>query len=214
MRLSAAGLVFACMLFLGAGTALGEVITSVDFTSGPAGVLTDYSPAFVNNAPGQVMVLDTPSAWNSTYADPVGTGNMLVADGATSHMRVWYQDVVLTAGMVYQMSFDAASLTAEDSQFADLGLYVRTNPYASIPVATIALDSSVGEWKTAFGSFTPTASGSVQLFIGNLNTSATGNAFAVDNILVHVPEPSSLALLGAGSLFGLGVYTRRRRQIA
>ncbi|MHB8970510.1 MAG: PEP-CTERM sorting domain-containing protein [Pirellulaceae bacterium] len=217
MRMSATGVVLACVLFLGAGKAFGEVILDVNFSSGPAGVKTDYTPAFENDGPGQVMVLDTPSAWNPAYADPAGAGhgNVLVADGATSYMRAWYKDISVTAGRIYYMSFDATSLTGEGGQFADLGLYVKTNPFASIPVASMMLDgSSLGEWKTASGSFTPTASGLVQLFIGNLNTSAVGNAFAIDNVSVHVPEPSSLALLGVGSLIGLGVYTRRRRMIA
>lgn len=212
MRFSATGLVLGCLLFLGAGSAFGNVILDVNFSSGPAGVKSDYTPTFENDGPGQVMVLDTPSAWNADYADPTGTGNMLVADGATDYKRVWYKDNIwVTAGQRYDMSFDATSLTGEVGQFADLGLYVRTNPFASIPVATIVLDNKLGTWKTVSGAFTPTANGLVQIFIGNLNTSATGNAFAIDNISVHVPEPSSLALLGVGSLIGLGVYTRRRR---
>ena len=86
------------------------------------------------------------------------------------------------------------------------------DPIGKVFVTGVQLGAP-GTWATATGSFTASQSGTVSVLIHNLVTASNSNDFAIDNITV-VPEPSSLALLGIGSVVGLGVYVRRRRNSA
>lgn len=215
MRLSKTLAVLAsCVLLMGAGSAFGNLIKNGDFEAGGTGFGTDYDYVLSNTGPGEVTVTSDANDWGG-YANPSPASQMLVADGSTNTAgdRVWYQEVDLVAGNTYTASFDAVSLDSDSgNEYAELGLYVRKNAFSSELLASVSFSSdNVVVGSTEDGSYTPSSDGTYEFFIGDLNFSEAGNAFAVDNITV-VPEPSSLALLGIGSLVGFGIYTRRRKR--
>ncbi|MHB8970509.1 MAG: PEP-CTERM sorting domain-containing protein [Pirellulaceae bacterium] len=80
----------------------------------------------------------------------------------------------------------------------------------------IILSPIAGNNGTSFGTILHDSNNSGHKDVWNLSGVVWGNGQGADVAVsaVHVPEPSSLALLGVGSLIGLGVYTRRRRQNA
>lgn len=220
MKLSTTlSLVAGCLFVLGTSSAFGNLVTNGDFEQGGVGFGTQYQVAFGNTGEtGRLTVTSAPTSWNTSFTAPIGaggTGQMLVANGSAYNAdRVWYSTILVQPNTTYQVSFQAVSLNASAGlPTANLGFYygMPDNPFimsAATPSVTLTDDS---KWNTIAGSFTTgAAGGTIAVLIGNLQPSITGNDFAIDNITV-VPEPSTLALLGFGSLIGLGVYVRRRR---
>jgi PEP-CTERM motif len=79
------------------------------------------------------------------------------------------------------------------------------------PVSPVGTFGSNG-WQQFSFSWNSGANTSASLILHDFNTSTAGNDFGLDNIDVSsVPEPSSLAFLGVGSLAAL---SRRRRKLA
>ncbi len=230
MRLSKVfSLALGCALFFGGSMAFGELIVNGDFELGGVAFKSDYmfdtSNGLNGEDEGQFSVNAAPQLWNMNFTNPGPAGNsMLVVNGSSdSWNRVWSQKISVEAGVQYDVSFDAASLFPDNP--ANLAFYVGTdpgNPFALQQVTTLQLDGTVGDgaWTSTLPAmFIASMTGEVAVFITDLNQMVHGNDFAIDNISVvdmgiPVPEPSSLALLGIGSMFGLAVYSRRRRSKA
>ncbi len=181
--------------------------------------------AQVANDPGEgkYTVASNPSAWNPAFVIPhsaeLPVGNtMLIANGSgNAGDLVWYQDISVVAGALYDVSFSAASLYPANA--AQLRFYVGldpVDPLSMIEVAAIDLTGITGEnaWQTGTGQFLATKTGSVKVHIANLITAPYGNDFAIDNVSVlHVvPEPSTISLLGWGTLVVALALHRRHRQ--
>ncbi len=209
-------------LCLNCGSAFGELIVNGGFEflgSTPSRFGSDYGVSPDNNldtpAEGKFSVVPQATAWNNNFdnfvAHMIGK-QMLIANGSDDATdRVWYQDVNLHRGWIYDVSFWATSAYggAGDAP-ANLVFEIDGSPLFALNLA----GTSQGDWKKAARQFTATSTGLATLSIRDLTTATIGNDFALDDISVKlnaVPEPGSLALLSVGCLLGLGVWALRRR---
>ena len=167
--------------------------------------------------------LDFPgTADNGTYLSVYGPfpsvspdgGNFVEADGLTTYSSAITQSINgLTVGTRYNVSFYQAAgqqatfkgPTTERWQVS-LGSDTQLSSMFSLP------QGGVGPWQQQVLTFTATAVSEVLSFLAvGSPTGAPPISFLDGVSLTAVPEPASMAMLGA-SLVGFGMMRQRRRQ--
>ena len=207
------------------GASASNLIVNGDFSAEYANWTTTYAlaPSLDSNGlvpEGTYLVGVNPFDHHPLFVDH-DYGNMLLVNGATSGgQTVWMGDGVFNAGSKYAFSANVVDICCNGnfhgtneiselifqygsgSTWTDVGTYFTT-----------ANDS--GMVKSFSGIFDTTLlSGTFQLRIIDGRTDASGNDFALDNlVLAAVPETSTWAMMILG-FFGVGAMTYRRRKTA
>ena len=199
------------------GTAQANLVTNGDFSLGNIGFSSQYRYVDTGNPSEGVYTIATdPRALHSGatgYGDHTsGTGNMMVANGATgANVTVWEQTVVVTADTDYVLSGWAASWgnygDGIDTSPARLQLFANGSQVGS----EFTVEETNGVWSQFYVSLNTGSVTSLTLTIIDANQAYAPNDFSLDDISlsiapdpISVPEPGTLALYALG-LFGLAL---------
>ena len=175
-----------------------NLITNGDFQSGKTGFTTDYTlaaPTSTGLTPESTYdVIALPSSRHGNFCScgdhTTGTGLQLVINGASSEKSVWSQTVTVSPNADYQFTYYLQTVVSgNDANPSKLQLYV--NGIAAGPVYTA--NSTTGVW-TQFTYNWSAGSGvtSAQLSLKNENFVASGNDFALDDIVFQRVVQSTL----------------------
>lgn len=204
-----------------------NLVTNGDFEAGNSGFTSQYSYSpGGNSTEGQYTVRSNPFPWNGLFLSrgdhTTGTGLMYVGNGAPVAGQVVWQSGPIAISALTTYFFEAFTMNVcctpnytgvnSDPNFT---FRISLNGGAATDLATLTIPANQsGAWfglSTSFGSGSAT---SVQLSLINANTTAGGNDFAVDDIILStrsvvnaVPEPSTWALL----ILGFGAIGRAMR---
>ena len=208
----AAGAIAVLALFSTGASA--NLITNAGFESGDTGFSSAYTGGIYIFGESTYSVVSDPNLAHggaASYGDHTsGSGLMMAVNGATTLGTViWSQTVSVAAGTLYDFATYISSWY--DQNPADLTFAVNgTN------IGGLNAPSTTGIWELAFATWNSGANTSALIEIRNLNTVASGNDFALDDLYfgeamfsVEVPEPAIAAIFGLG-LLGLGLARRRR----
>jgi hypothetical protein len=148
------------------GPAVSEYILGV---GGTWGVLSNE---------GTYAVGASPSALHTNFSScSMGTGNMMVINGSsTAGINVWCQTVTVQKNTKYQFKFQLMSVIADNPANMSVlinGVQVGPNLSAGAPCQVLDF---VYDW---FSGNTTSA----QICLTNQNTAASGNDFALDNMV-------------------------------
>ncbi len=163
-----------------------NLVQNSDF-SGSGG----FSSGYVQNTgnpplqPGQYWIGSNPPAINggfSSCADHTGGGNMLVVNGGPSpSTALWSQTITVTPNTPYIFDAWVASLTSASP--ANLSLFVLINSLnVQYEVGRFFPSGTPCDWQAWCETFQTGNYNSITLSIYDLNPTASGNDFAIDDI--------------------------------
>ena len=208
----------ALVVLVGAIESQGALINNGDFELGNTGFTSDYTYVTPTVGLAQYYVSTNPQAvhpsWYSFGDHTTGTGMMLIVNGGDdAGLRVWIQEVTLTAGDTYEFSAWGTSVypVAPGNLIFEIG---------GTSLGTLELTSTVPDWKEFSTTFTASTSGPSELVaIRDLETAYSGNDFALDDISLElvqqqspaIPEPATIVIWSLLGLTFAGAYRWRRR---
>lgn len=194
---------------IGSTTCKANLIFNGDFESGNVGISTDYAfNASPNDlAQGEYVITDNPSANHSAARDypdhTTGSGLMMMVFGSTDpNQVVWTKEVFLHQERGYRFEVWVSNWSTS----ADADLDFRINGVSQTRFHTLRQE---GEWTRYRMNFLTGRDHYFTLEIVDLDTSSAGNAFALDDIILTVPEPAS-ALLAAPAILPIALFRQRR----
>lgn len=132
--------------------------------------------------PGQYAISTSPNLTHTNFMNcgdhTSGTGNMLIANGAsTANTTVWTQTVTVTPGTDYLFSFWEMNVL-NDPAVSNLQLYIN-----GVAISAVVPTPATGcSWVVNDGTWNSGASTSAILSIVNQSTASSGNDFAIDDI--------------------------------
>ena len=205
MRLQIESTVAAVVLVLGGAIAQGaNLVPNGDFTNGDTGFDSDFSfVAFTpcgNTSENQYTIGTDPATWNcSTLVVSVGdhttgNGNMFVANGGETSLRVWFTTTAIPVAPDTDYFFEGWILnwssTSVGGDAAQLTFRANGEDLAT------ATATGVGIWTPVSTAWNSGAATSVVLSLFNSTPTVVGNDFAVDDIVFDIS--SSIFLFADG----------------
>ncbi|MGA2753897.1 MAG: hypothetical protein ABSE53_09015 [Terracidiphilus sp.] len=177
----------AMALAVGAQTSQNLVING-DFENGNTGFNTGYSIGDVAN-PGGYAIGTNPSTAPGAFGDwcncgdhTSGTGKMMIVNGATdATLPVWEETVAVTPSTEYTFSYWGAEVDHDSSSLPHLALKINGAVIGSSTFPEYPPDNG-GHWQNYKFTWKSGSSKSADLALYDLNTDASWNDFALDDI--------------------------------
>jgi gliding motility-associated-like protein len=164
-----------------------NLVANGDFSAGNAGFTSSYTysapPSTVLNE-GFYSVYTNPNGVHTGFTSmgdhTTGTGNMMILNGGPTPTDVWCQTISVTPNTDYDFSAwiaNCSSVTIGPDvpilQFKINGVLIGT---------PVTISTLPGTWMNFFQAWNSGTSTSATICIYDLNTSAAGNDFAIDDI--------------------------------
>lgn len=190
MKISTVGLLASAVCFLPGIASAANLIPNGNFSLGNAQFSSDYAfSAFTacgNTVENQYTVGTDPRVWNcgavvvSVGDHTTGTGNMLIANGGNTGLRVWFTSapIAVTPNTTYffeawLLNWSTTSVGSEAAQ-----LTFRANGMDLLTASA----TGVGTWTPVSAMWNSGASTTVSLELFDNTPTLIGNDFAVDDI--------------------------------
>nr|MBS0036732.1 gliding motility-associated C-terminal domain-containing protein [Saprospiraceae bacterium] len=160
-----------------------NLIINGDFEMGNTGFTSDYTYVNISSGwlyPAAYSVHSNPTLGNSSFAScgdhTSGSGNMLIADGATTPgQQVWCQTVSVLPDTDYFFQFFVTTVFSPAP--ANIGA-----TFNGIPIGSVNATSTTCEWMEFSEVWNSGGVNNVTICLENLNTIHFGNDFALDDI--------------------------------
>jgi hypothetical protein len=215
----------AAVLAAGSADAATNLIVNGDFESGNTGFTSDHTyvdPTAGALFPEGLFTIGTNPLAVHPYWVGLDGSNLMIVNGMTGGDLpvVWQQSIAVAAG-TYAFSGQAANVCCNSSFTGPNNPSDLLFQYSFDGVNFTTLDqlatnppSDAGSFYTVGGDIVSTADQTLTLRIANGATAASGNDFAIDNLMLSmssaVPEPGTWAMMIVG-LGLVGASLRRRR---
>jgi len=204
-----------------------NVVTNGDFSSGNSGFTSSYTNKTTGSPNGTNLFTEgtyavdvNPNAYHTSFTQfgdhTTGTGKMLIVNGAsTANVTVWKQNITILPNTDYVFSVWATSATPTNP--AILQFSINGSPLGSTITPSASLADGTWQYFTTTWNSGST-SGSVPIALVNQNTAASGNDFAIDdivfapvyrqNVIVNLNPIPVLVLTGPNAACGLYDLTK------
>lgn len=167
-----------------------NTVTNGNFSNGNTGFTSQYTyisetgstgPYGALSAEGYYTISTSPHKTHTNFADfgdhTTGTGKMMVLNGSPqNNVTVWGQNITVVPNTTYIFSIWAAS--AHPSNPAKLTFSINGSL-----MGTIQLTTTTGSWQNFTVQWTSGSATTAAIGIVNQNTIASGNDFALDDIV-------------------------------
>lgn len=182
---------------------VGNLIGNPGFENGTSGFYSDYGYSLTNTSGAQFAygIVTNPSLWYNKFTTCTdktsGSGNMLVADGATTADSViWSQTVPVENSKTYNFSFWVQNIG--DGVKATFKVLINGSPITISPISATnnvtagTPATTICNWTNITGTWVSGGASLAAIKIIDTNISGGGNDFAIDD-LSFVPTSSSLS---------------------
>jgi hypothetical protein len=185
----------ATCLAAGSGTSQNLVING-NFENGNTGYTSGYTLGDVSN-PGFYAIGANPSTAAGAFGDwcncgdhTSGTGKMMIVNGgADATVPVWEETVTVTPSTEYAFSYWGAEVDHDSSSLPHLAVKINGAVIGSSTLPEYPPDNG-GQWENYKFTWNSGSSKSADLALYDLNTEASWNDFALDDVgFTAVPAP-------------------------
>jgi hypothetical protein len=173
-----------------------NLVINGDFESGNHGFTTGYALGDVS-VPGTYFIGPNPSTAQGAMGDwcncgdhTTGNGNMMILNGAASAtLPVWEQTVSVAPSMNYTFSYWGAEVDHDSNSLPQLSVRINGRVIGKSILPELSPDNG-GQWQNYTFTWNSGTSHTAELAIFDLNTDASWNDFAIDDVSFS-PVPGS-----------------------